>query len=246
MKCPICGNENRDEFISYPLTQKINRVRCKFCLLYFITPKPQQLPKYDLPYNLYFFRPCDIAKAGIMAGELAQLLMDNFKKPNVLEIGCGNGLTSLLLQKMGFKLTAHEYTEQWAMYIKHQIGVPCAWGKFEETIFLKSYDLIYAGHVIEHSWEPLDFLRQCNLLLSDNGILYLDSPDGWYATKKGKNWHHFKTRNQYEHCSIFTHKTLKIAAQNTGFTLERFEQKNKWETFHAILRKQKNGFDFSR
>jgi len=43
----------------------------------------------------------------------------------------------------------------------------------------KSFDVIYGGEIIEHTWRPGKMIRECNRLLSDDGYLVLDTPNAF-------------------------------------------------------------------
>lgn len=41
----------------------------------------------------------------------------------------------------------------------------------------KSFDCVYAGEIIEHSWYPAKMIKECYRILKDNGFLILDTPN---------------------------------------------------------------------
>lgn len=41
----------------------------------------------------------------------------------------------------------------------------------------KSFDCIYAGEIIEHSWQPARMIKECYRILKDDGFLILDTPN---------------------------------------------------------------------
>ncbi len=51
-------------------------------------------------------------------------------------------------------------------------------GSFEVMPFPdESFDAIYIGEVIEHTWEPKKVLDRCNAILKKGGVLILDTPN---------------------------------------------------------------------
>lgn len=236
--CPICADKKppRNELIE--IVELISRVRCCWCGLIFFCGKPNNLPVYDLRYNRHFFRPSDIRKAGIMSATLAEFANKEFKDPRILEVGPGNGLTAYLLKRMNYDIEALEIEADQGNFIIHTYGIYTYLGCFEYTPIKKQFNLIYAGHVLEHSWEPLRFLESARVALLPKGIVYLAMPDNHYAKKSGRHWHHFKTRNPFEHCSLFGEQTLDIAAKKTGFVVEEVITNPDYQSFQAILRRK--------
>jgi hypothetical protein len=72
-------------------------------------------------------------------------------------------------------------------------------------------------------------------LLEDNGILYLDTPDTYFFDKENKRWHHFETRNPYEHSCLLGFVGLRMLAQATGFQTVRVERYEEYMSQQAVL-----------
>jgi 2-polyprenyl-3-methyl-5-hydroxy-6-metoxy-1,4-benzoquinol methylase len=172
-----------------------------------------------------------------MACLLAQLAMELSDTPLVLEIGPGNGLTSLLLSAQGICVEVADTDQQLCeeMIKKYHIQAHCT--NFEDYRSDYGYHLIYAGHVLEHSIDPLKFLKNAYDILQSKGILYIDTPNTLCIPPFPHIWKHFNTRNPYEHCCLFTSKTLDRAAKITGFFLEHITPNPQYESLQAILRK---------
>ncbi len=54
-------------------------------------------------------------------------------------------------------------------------------GKWHETD--KKYDLIIIRHVLEHMWDPQNFLTRLNKILKDDGIIYIAVPNSMMWNK---------------------------------------------------------------
>lgn len=236
--CPICSSHRLGEFSTIGLVVDVPRIQCNICDFIFFEGKPENLPVYDVAYNKEFYKPGDIRKTGIFAEILAIAAKNNFCDPEILEVGPGNGLTSYLLEQMGFRVECIEELPEQATFITHNQRLVCHTGKFEYTKIDQEYDIIYAGHVIEHCWDPLHFLQSAFFHLRKNGILYLDTPDAAYAKQYGAGWHHFKTRHPFEHCSIFGIDSMIIAAEKVGFTFKQYIKTPRFQSFQAILQKK--------
>ena len=47
------------------------------------------------------------------------------------------------------------------------------------------FDCIYAGEIIEHSWQPNLMIKECHRILKDGGILIIDTPNVYDFVKIG-------------------------------------------------------------
>jgi 2-polyprenyl-3-methyl-5-hydroxy-6-metoxy-1,4-benzoquinol methylase len=224
--CPIC-NHNEADYLT------LERIQCRRCgLIYFNKDIPSTT--YDLEYNRFFNRPSDVRKAGIMAEKLANLAINNFPDPHILEVGPGNGLTTLLLQILGLDVEAVDLDCDFCKYLSAKLNITVHGGGFE-NFTLQGYNLIYASHIIEHYEHPLIFLAKARSILPTGGILFIDTPNTDYATDL--SWKHFHTRGAYEHCSLFSLKTMEIAAAIYNFHIVVVEQFWKYGSMQCVLRK---------
>lgn len=48
-----------------------------------------------------------------------------------------------------------------------------------EVVKNDEFDVVYAGQVIEHSWEPGKIIKECRKILKDGGFLVLDTPNSY-------------------------------------------------------------------
>jgi len=236
-QCPICDNI-RPEFMRWvDDVGEVQRIFCKCCDTIYFDRDPPEWPKYDMSYNKFFFRPGDIRKAGIMAAKLAELIQGKWKHPNVLEAGSGNGLTVLLLRAMGISAFGVDLDPKLSVYLMELCKIPVISARFEEFNPPGKYHLIYSSHVIEHTKNPKEFMKKAYALLEDGGIFYLDTPDTYYFDKEEKRWHHFETRNPYEHNCLLGHTGINLLAQAAGLQLIKIERYGDFMSQQAILLK---------
>jgi 2-polyprenyl-3-methyl-5-hydroxy-6-metoxy-1,4-benzoquinol methylase len=236
-QCPVCRNIRPELMQWIESVGEVQRIMCKGCDTIYFDREPPTKPIYDMKYNLNFFRPGDIRKAGIMAAKLAELIQDKWKNPNILEAGSGNGLTVLLLRAMGLNAFGIDLDPALSVYLMEKFKVPIITAKFEEFNPPGKYHLIYSSHVIEHCEKPLEFMKKAADLLIEDGILYLDTPDTYYWNLQGKRWHHFETRDPYEHCCLLGQVGIRILANDTGLYLKKIERYGDFMSMQAILTK---------
>jgi len=213
----------------------VQRILCKTCDTIYFDRNPKEAPKYDMAYNKFFYRPGDIRKAGIMAAKLGNLIAGKWPNPNILEAGSGNGLTVLLLRAMGFNTFGVDLDKNLSVFLMETFRIPIVTARFEEFNPPGKYHLIYSSHVIEHCKSPFAFMKRAFDLLEEGGIFYLDTPDTAYWQKESGRWHHFTTRNPYEHCCLLGRRGIIILDREIGFKSLVFEQHPEYMSQQALM-----------
>lgn len=236
--CPICSNASEGTFKEIETVQGIRRLQCRICDLMFFEKLPEKMPEYDTKYNLHFFRPGDIRKAGIMAEKIAELANGLKKNARILEVGSGNGLTTHLLELMGYSAECVEIDQRFAENILAKLYINSYIGKYEEVTVPVKYDVIYAGHVIEHSADILAFTKKAYNDLNENGLFFFDTPDAKYQKEYGADWKHLRTRQDFEHMYILSFKSAFALARRIGFTVANVASLPMYESMQIIFKKE--------
>lgn len=234
-QCPVCKNLHPEFMIVVDSIGNVNRIMCKSCDTIYFDRTPPEQPKYDMAYNKFFFRPGDIRKAGIMAAKLAELAFAHWPHPNILEAGAGNGLTVFLLRSMGINAFGLDLDPKLAVYLMNEYKIPIVSARFEDFNPPGKYQMIYSSHVIEHVKNPREFMKKAFDLLEPGGMFFLDTPDTFYAQKEARGWHHFNTRNPYEHSCLLGHVGIRLLSQDVGFSSYAIKRYDEFMSQQAIL-----------
>jgi len=115
-----------------------------------------------------------------------KLISNIVNKDNIfLDAGCGHGGFLLVLKKLfpDLILKGLEFSRQETNQAKsNKLDVKQA--DLNKPIKLKkaSIDIVYAGEVLEHLYDPDLFLSECNRILKQNGYLIITTPNlcAWY------------------------------------------------------------------
>lgn len=106
-------------------------------------------------------------------------LFNNFSLPptaRILDVGCGQGVALLPFQKRGYSPTGITLNVTDAA-VCQDLGFDV---RVMDQSFLEfddgSFDLVWARHVIEHSFMPLYTLTEFRRVLRSGGILYMEVP----------------------------------------------------------------------
>ncbi len=94
-----------------------------------------------------------------------------------LEVGCGHGGLTFLLEQAGFDARGLDLSQSAASFARESFGIQADGGLLEAQGFDGgSFDVVVAIDVIEHLRDPEAFLSQAAELVADDGILVLQTP----------------------------------------------------------------------
>lgn len=96
----------------------------------------------------------------------------------VLDVGCGDGVISEPIWKMGNYVISVELPK--IATIAHRCGVPLVVaGDAEHLTFASnSFDVVIASEVVEHLWNPHNFFDEAYRVLRADGHLIIETPEG--------------------------------------------------------------------
>lgn len=249
-RCNLCGSGLFSQLyysqdMLHSISGKFKVVRCQNCSLTFLDPKlsSQELRKY-YPRNYYAHEspssPVFFTKARryLINRHYSQDLFSKFlsllikvpgipsleKKGKIMDMGCGNGETLDIFQKLGWEVYGVEFDDQ-AVKLARKRGLrDVVLGSFER---LKDYpdnffDVIRLYHVIEHLGDPSLCLKLCQRKLKTEGELIIGTPnfEGVLRVIFGKYWYNLDSPR---HLYIFSPKTLKKMIINSRLKLRKMK-----------------------
>ncbi len=104
------------------------------------------------------------------------------KKVKLLDVGnLGDGNSNLGLRE----LVTAQGGEYWGLDLNENLAKELGYKNqltgdlhdLSKVLKDKSFDVIYMGQVIEHSWHPGTIIRECARVLREGGMLILDTPN---------------------------------------------------------------------
>jgi 2-polyprenyl-3-methyl-5-hydroxy-6-metoxy-1,4-benzoquinol methylase len=109
----------------------------------------------------------------------------------VLDVGCGDGVISEPVWKMGNQVTSVELPTITRLAQKCRVPSIVA-GDAEQLAFAPdSFDVVLASEVVEHLWNPQDFLDEAYRVLKNTGYLIVETPEGKGGLNYDSHRHYF-------------------------------------------------------
>jgi SAM-dependent methyltransferase len=137
---------------------------------------------YERHYSFYE-RPgaatFDLPRYRAMANWIRSSLPTTFAPRSILDAGCGRGWMMDAMREVFPKTTIDgiEPSEQESQNARGK-GYSVITAKIETNKGLVgNYDLVYSTNVVEHTMDPIDFLKSLKALVADDGCILLTCPD---------------------------------------------------------------------
>jgi 2-polyprenyl-3-methyl-5-hydroxy-6-metoxy-1,4-benzoquinol methylase len=109
----------------------------------------------------------------------------------VLDVGCGDGVLSVPIWKMGNYVASMELPTV-ATFAKKCMVPQVVAGDAEQLAFATgSFDLVLASEVVEHLWHPQSFLDEAYRVLKAGGYLIVETPEGEEGLNYDSHRHFF-------------------------------------------------------
>lgn len=135
----------------------------------------------------------------------------------LLEVGCGYGYFLDEAKGSFSYIAGTELSAEAGTFARRQTGAEVFIGHVSELPrAVQNFDIIVLINVIEHVYNPIEFMMDLRQRLSKRGTLVIATPDigsFWYKVMK-RRWPSFKIP---EHVVFYTEKTLTSLFKKTGF-----------------------------
>ena len=170
---------------------------------------------FDKIINLSPGKSDNVARANRIDVFTNQHFQDNSTK-NLLDIGSGTGVFPHEMKKLGWECTALDPDKGACEHISENVGIETLCGDFLELTFdeKKQYSLVTLNKVLEHVETPSLMLEKARKLLINDGLLYVEVPDGDSAFAKDPKHEEFFI----EHHHAFSMASLALLVARSGFS----------------------------
>ncbi len=221
--CPICkNNSNTLQYVFEPF----RLVKCNNCNLLYLNPRLNEEYIYehyseDEFYNNYSAGTGYEIQENSLRGTFKKFLKVLEKKGliggKLLEVGCGFGYLLDLSKKFYLDCVGTDFSESAVNKAREFCNNVYCGGIDSIPDDLGTFDYIIAFSVIEHVYNPNEFIEQVSKKLNKGGTLIIATPDvGSYWSKLlKKKWpFHIPT----EHVCLYEKNTLECLLKNNNFS----------------------------
>ncbi len=141
--------------------------------------------------------------------------------PRVLDVGSGLCVFLYRLrQRTGWECTALDTDPRQVAHAREVAGVEALQGSFADADNLGRYELITFNKVLEHVPDPVAMLARAHDCLADDGVVYVELPDGEAAIKESTEREEFLI----EHYHAFSAASTAMLASMAGLKVDVWER----------------------
>ena len=149
----------------------------------------------------------------------------------LLDVGSGLGVFPARMKEVGWTCTALDPDPRSARHAADVVGVEAVQADFTTAEGLGSFELVSFNKVLEHVVDPVSMLRRARSVLAEDGVVYVEVPDGEAAAMEGPEREEFFV----EHLHVFSAGSLALLAPRAGFSVIRLERIREPSTKYTVV-----------
>lgn len=241
INCPVCDDTDYSLFLKakdFRLKTSgyiFNIVKCNKCDFIFLNPRPFKneinhfytldFHKKDRTLLYKVIEPCfKIAQKSTI-----RLIKKYKNHGKMLDIGCGNGSFMLAMHNNGYDVWGIEPNHNARQFTDIRLDGRIIYKELQESMFYpKAFDIITMFHSLEHAYNLKRLFEKINLIIKDDGILYICIPntDFFEARLFGSYYYNLEVPR---HLYFFTKKSLSEILQKNEFKVKPLLNKSIFE-----------------
>src|SRR3989338_4281069 len=162
----------------------------------------------------------------------------------LLDVGCGTGLITARGAKLGLKVRGLDFSAT-ALKKAKKLGLDVVQCDLDEGIPEKnaSYDVVWAGDIVEHVFDPINLLKEVYRVLKPGGILLLTIPnDVGLISRLKMLWgisHQemmYRKAGYYKHHTFFSPSLITFMLDRAGLNIEELRKILIVGSYHLPIR----------
>ncbi len=233
-RCALCGADDAELMwtardLAFGNPSEFPLVRCRQCgLIYLrVRPAPWEMSRYYPPeYKPY--RPAIQDEHFWLMRWMRQRKVQRRRRiverarqsipGRILDVGCSTGIFLDAMRQAGWETQGIEIGPEAAHYARQRLGLDVFEGQLLEAHLPPGrFDVITFWDVLEHTFDPLETLREANRLLANGGILAMTLPN-WQSLDRalfGREWSGYDIPR---HLYVFTWPVLRRLLASAGLS----------------------------
>jgi SAM-dependent methyltransferase len=152
------------------------------------------------------------------------------ERRRILEIGCGDGNFLAYLRANGWAVQGSEYDAETAALVRRRHGIDVAVGDVTHVPQPGApFPAVAAYHVLEHVYQPAEWLAAVRGMLAPGGIVHIQVPNHASLTRRltGAAWASVMFP---QHVYFYTPRTLSALLRRAGFAPRSVTT---WDPWHG-------------
>jgi 2-polyprenyl-3-methyl-5-hydroxy-6-metoxy-1,4-benzoquinol methylase len=193
--CLFCSSDNKKPYERFGSKLQYQSVLCRNCGLVYLSPRPKYDQEFiDAAYASYYQYAESVelnndtkvlhSNVELFQKELAYIERFDSVKSGVLDVGSGMGTFLYAAKNYYSEAVGLDVSENMARFVERQLGVKVYITQLENFNYPKKFSLIHMSHVLEHVPNPVTWLEKTRSLLDTNGILVINIPNKFSATRR--------------------------------------------------------------
>lgn len=157
------------------------------------------------------------------------------KEISLIDIGSGLGVFPYAAKKEGWNCTALDPDPSAAKHLKDVLQIDTIESNFFDLNTNIKYRFLTLNKVLEHVLDPVKMLKKTRDLLTEDGYIYIEVPDGEMAAKDSKEREEFFI----EHYHVFSMTSLLMMIKTCNFIplkVERIREPSGKYTLFAFIK----------
>jgi ubiquinone/menaquinone biosynthesis C-methylase UbiE len=200
-------------------------LKCLNCRLVYVSPLPQKElieSAHSDSYYAPWLKDQRSKRIHMWEKRLKRLNSLSETKGRLLDVGCAEGLFLELAAKDGWDVTGTEISHYAVRHGKEKLGMNVIQGELSDMKFSdSSFDAVTMWHVLEHTVNPIDVLREIRRILKDNGVFIMAIPNLHNILSQIAYRVLFDPDDRELHLYHFTPETIRLASEKAGFTVQK-------------------------
>jgi 2-polyprenyl-3-methyl-5-hydroxy-6-metoxy-1,4-benzoquinol methylase len=150
----------------------------------------------------------------------------------LLDLGCGSGRISAKVKDLGYDVTGLDFSEE---AVKKTIarGISAKQANLDEGIpeDANQFDVVWAGDIVEHVFDPIGLLTEAYRVLKPNGIMLITIPSDVGLVSRIKMLFGISHQEQmyyssgfYKHHTFFTPKLIRFMLKKANLDIVAFHK----------------------
>ena len=217
--CPIC----KQGAVRYSEIQHAVYFRCPSCATIFQNPVPKIADMKEYANSEY---TQGLYKAYLQARELkyatfrerVRHMRARSQGGRLLDVGCASGFLIDIALASGFDAYGIDFSEAAVQAASEQAAprIRVADVNEIEATSGRPFDVVTAFDIVEHTLDPMEFIRGLRACLVPGGLLVVTTPDTRHFLRylMGSRW---PMLQPYQHTVLFSRKSMGLALEAGGF-----------------------------